>query len=181
MDTTRTDARAFEVHIPLTVKTYDVDFSGVVSHLTFLRWLEDLRLQMLADYPPLQWQVDGGGVPVVARTAVHYREPVGLGEALRGSLWVSRVGRSRWTLSAEFRVRGRLVAEATQSGCFLDQVSRRPVAVGAPRRPPGFDPEQTSETKANDKPPLQIIRKADRHQDSARYSAGGASPTSPVS
>ena len=129
MDTTRTDARAFEVHIPLTVKTYDVDFSGVVSHLTFLRWLEDLRLQMLADYPPLQWQVDGGGVPVVARTAVHYREPVGLGEALRGSLWVSRVGRSRWTLSAEFRVRGRLVAEATQSGCFLDQVSRRPVAL----------------------------------------------------
>ncbi len=129
MDTARTDARAFEVHIPLTVKTYDVDVSGVVSHLTFLRWLEDLRLQMLADYPPLQWQVDGGGVPAVARTAVHYREPVGLGDALRGSLWVSRVGRSRWTLTAEFRVRGRLVAQATQSGCFLDPVSRRPVAL----------------------------------------------------
>lgn len=129
MDTTRTDARAFEVHIPLTVKTYDVDLSGVVSHLTFLRWLEDLRLQMLVEHPPLQWQVDGGGVPVVARTAVHYRKPVGLGEALGGSLWVSRVGRARWTLSAEFRVRGRLVAQATQSGCFLDRVSRRPVAL----------------------------------------------------
>ncbi|MCU0934632.1 MAG: acyl-CoA thioesterase [Gammaproteobacteria bacterium] len=129
MDSTRTDARAFEVHIPLTVKTYDVDFSGVVSHLTFLRWLEDLRLQMLIEHPPLQWQVDAGGVPVVARTAVHYREPVGIGDALGGALWVSRVGRSRWTLSAEFSARGRLVAEATQSGCFLDQASRRPVAL----------------------------------------------------
>jgi len=34
---------------------------------------------------------------------------------------------------------------------------------------------------ANDKPPVQIIHKADRHQDSVRYSADGASPTSPVS
>ena len=48
METECKDARAFEVHIPLTVKTYDVDFSGVVSHITYLRWLEDLRLQMLA-------------------------------------------------------------------------------------------------------------------------------------
>ncbi|MCU0935800.1 MAG: acyl-CoA thioesterase [Gammaproteobacteria bacterium] len=129
MDRTRTDARAFEVHIPLTAKTYDVDVSGVVSHLTFLRWIEDLRLQMLIEHPPLQWQVDAGGVPVVARTAVHYREPVGIGQMLQGSLWVSRVGRSRWNLAAEFRVRGRLVAEASQSGCFLDRDTRRPLAL----------------------------------------------------
>ena len=142
METARKDARAFEVHIPLTVKTYDVDFSGVVSHITYLRWLEDLRLQMLASHPPLQWQVDGGGVPVVARTSVHYRAPVSLGQALRGSLWVSRAGFSRWTLSAEFSSGGLVVAEALQSGCCLDRDTRRPVAlrqeirerVAAPRR-----------------------------------------------
>lgn len=131
MDTCRTDARAFQVHIPLTVKTYDVDFSGVASHLTFLRWIEDLRLQMLREHPALQRQVDSGGVPVVAHTTVHYREPVGLGETLRGSMWVSRTGRCRWTLRAEFDLRGRVAVLASQSGCFLDPGSRRPVTLHA--------------------------------------------------
>jgi acyl-CoA thioester hydrolase len=129
MDTSRTDARPFVVDIPLTVKTYDVDFSGVVSHLTFIRWLEDLRLQMLAENSPLQRQVDAGGVPVVARTAVHYRHPLAIGEALRGRMWVQAAGRSRWILGAEFCARGRIVAVAYQTGCFLDLETRRPIAI----------------------------------------------------
>ena len=129
MDTPHTDARPFEVEIPLTVKTYDVDFSGVVSHLTFIRWLEDLRLQMLTENPPLQRQVDAGAVPVVARTAVHYRHPLAIGEGLRGRMWVKGVGRSRWMLAAEFASRGHIVAVASQSGCFLDMETRRPIAI----------------------------------------------------
>ena len=29
---------------PLPIRTYDIDFAGIVSNIVFIRWLEDLRL-----------------------------------------------------------------------------------------------------------------------------------------
>jgi acyl-CoA thioester hydrolase len=43
----------FEVEINLPVRTYDIDFAGVVSNTVYVRWLEDLRLEMLAHHFPL--------------------------------------------------------------------------------------------------------------------------------
>jgi acyl-CoA thioester hydrolase len=127
MDTSCTDGRHFEVETTLTVRTYDVDFSGVVSQLTYHRWLEDLWVAMLARHRPLQRQVDGGSVPVVSRTALHARHAVGLGDSVRARMWVSQAGHCRWTLAAEFAVGSRVSATATQTGCFVDLETRRPV------------------------------------------------------
>ena len=32
---------------PLPIRTYDIDFAGIVSNIVFIRWLEDLRLALL--------------------------------------------------------------------------------------------------------------------------------------
>jgi len=32
---------------PLPIRTYDIDFAGIVSNIVFVRWLEDLRLGLL--------------------------------------------------------------------------------------------------------------------------------------
>jgi acyl-CoA thioester hydrolase len=127
MDLPRKDARPLEVEIPLTVRTYDVDFSGVVSQLTYHRWLEELWVAMLTRHDGIQRPIDAGHVPVVARTALHARQAVGLGESLRARMWLSALGRCRWTLTAEFEAGGGLVATAEQSGCFVDLETRRPL------------------------------------------------------
>ena len=28
---------------PLAIRTYDIDFAGIVSNIVFVRWLEDLQ------------------------------------------------------------------------------------------------------------------------------------------
>jgi acyl-CoA thioester hydrolase len=36
------------VELELPIRTYDIDFAGIVSNIVYIRWLEDLRIQMLA-------------------------------------------------------------------------------------------------------------------------------------
>ena len=38
---------------PLPIRTYDIDFSGIVSNIVFIRWLEDLRLGLMEQAYPL--------------------------------------------------------------------------------------------------------------------------------
>jgi acyl-CoA thioester hydrolase len=135
MSAPRTDARPFEVEIGLTVKTYDVDFSGVVSQLTYHRWLEELWVAMLTRHDALRYQVDAGRVPVVSRTTLHARRPVGLGASVQARMWLGEVGRCRWRLAAEFAVGGDAVAAAEQTGCFVDLETRRPLPLPEEVRP----------------------------------------------
>jgi len=39
--------RTLNIDLPITVKTYDIDFMGIVSNISYVRWMEDLRLQFL--------------------------------------------------------------------------------------------------------------------------------------
>jgi len=39
--------RAFEISTPIAIRTYDIDFAGIVSNIVYLRWLEDMRLLWL--------------------------------------------------------------------------------------------------------------------------------------
>ena len=39
--------KPFEIALDLPIKTYDIDFAGIVSNIVYIRWLEDLRLKMI--------------------------------------------------------------------------------------------------------------------------------------
>lgn len=70
--------RPLEVEIPIKVKTYDIDFAGVVSNIVYIRWLEDLRLKLFDAHLPLHRQIEQGYIPVVAKTQIEYKKPVKL-------------------------------------------------------------------------------------------------------
>jgi acyl-CoA thioester hydrolase len=102
---------------------------GIVSNIVYVRWLEDLRLQLLDRYHPLADQLARGYTPVLARTEISYKHPVRLGESVEGRMWASDLGRARWTLGAELRGPEHLAAEATQVGYFWDLETHRPIPV----------------------------------------------------
>jgi acyl-CoA thioester hydrolase len=62
----------FEVEIPLPVRTYDIDFAGIVNNIVYIRWLEDLRMEILAHHFPLDEQLKNGIAPVVVQTRMNY-------------------------------------------------------------------------------------------------------------
>ena len=94
---------------PLPIRTYDIDFAGIVSNIVFIRWLEDLRLGLLDQAYPLI-------------------------RALVGRMRVAGLTRVRWRLAAEFLVDDAVRAEAEQEGLFMRLSTRRPIAIPEPIR-----------------------------------------------
>ena len=46
--------KPLEINLELPIKTYDIDFAGIVSNIVYIRWLEDLRLRIFEVHQPLE-------------------------------------------------------------------------------------------------------------------------------
>ena len=119
---------------PLPIRTYDIDFAGIVSNIVFVRWLEDLRLALLERAYPLVQALAEDVAPILLATRISYRRPVTIADRLVGRMRVAALGRVRWRLAAEFTVAGVLHAEADQEGLFMRLSTRRPIAIPEPIR-----------------------------------------------
>ena len=119
---------------PLPIRTYDIDFAGIVSNIVFIRWLEDLRLGLLEQAYPLIQALADDIAPILLATRIGYRRPVRIGDALLGRMRVAGLSRVRWRLAAEFTVNGAVHAEAEQEGLFMRLSTRRPIAIPEPIR-----------------------------------------------
>ncbi len=110
-------------------RTYDVDFAGVVSNIVYHRWLEDLRLSVLAQAMPVTAMVEAGLVPTLAQTLIDFRAPLRLGEKARGRQAVTGAGSSSFILESELRrvPDGQLIAVARHTAVLVDAASGRPV------------------------------------------------------
>ncbi|MBD2212442.1 acyl-CoA thioesterase [Nostoc linckia FACHB-104] len=121
--------RPLEVELAIPVRTYDIDFAGIVSNIVYIRWLEDLRLKFLNEYLPLDEQIEQGYIPILAGTEIEYKRPVKLIDKVIGRLWVNSLGRLKWTVQAEILANNVIAAVAIQKGAFLSSHNNRPVPV----------------------------------------------------
>ena len=119
---------------PLPIRTYDIDFAGIVSNIVFIRWLEDLRLALMDQAYPLIRALAEDVAPILVATRINYRRPVTISDPLLGRMRVAGLGRVRWRLAAEFAVGGVVHAEAEQEGLFMRLSTRRPIAIPEPIR-----------------------------------------------
>ncbi len=117
------------VALDLEVFTFDIDFAGHVSNLTYLRWLEIGRLALLKEAGhPIEALVAEGVAPVLTRTEIDYRRPLRLGDPVRLELVVAELRGASATLASEITTAGHVAAAARQTGVFVD------LATGRPRR-----------------------------------------------
>jgi acyl-CoA thioester hydrolase len=119
---------------PLPIRTYDIDFAGIVSNIVFIRWLEDLRLGLLNQAYPLLRALAEDIAPILLATRIDYRRPVTIADPVVGRMRVAGLRRVRWRLAAEFRVGDAVHAEAEQEGLFMRLSTRRPIAIPEPIR-----------------------------------------------
>lgn len=120
------EQRAMEVSLNFPVRTYDIDFAGVVSNIVYIRWLEDLRLTILERYYPLEKLLDAGLAPTLVETRIRYHQPVTIQDRSRGRMWVTRFSRLKFEFYAEFSVGDQVTTTAEQVGCLIDLSSGRP-------------------------------------------------------
>jgi acyl-CoA thioester hydrolase len=118
----------------LPIRTYDIDFAGIVSNIVFIRWLEDLRLGLMDRAYPLIQALAEDVAPILLSTRITYRRPVTIADPLVGRIRVAGLTRVRWQLAAEFLVNGTVHAEAAQEGLFMRLSTRKPIAIPEPIR-----------------------------------------------
>ena len=119
---------------PLPIRTYDIDFAGIVSNIVFIRWLEDLRLGLMEEAYPLIRALAEDVAPILLATRITYRRPVTIRDRLVGRMRVARLSRVLWRLAAEFAVDDAIHAEAEQEGLFIRLSTRRPIRIPEPIR-----------------------------------------------
>jgi acyl-CoA thioester hydrolase len=115
-----TEGRKLNIDLPITVKTYDIDFMGIVSNITYIRWMEDLRLKFLEVHYSLQKLMADMIVPILAHTHIDYKKPVRIHDEVIGSIWMEKYDSSGWVANMEFTVNGKVVAAGAQSGVFIN-------------------------------------------------------------
>ena len=126
MDTTA-QKQPFEVEIRLPVRTYDIDFAGIVNNIVYVRWLEDLRLEMLARHFPLDEQLKNGIAPVIVQTKIDYKQPIKISDVPIGKMWIEIMESVRWTVNAVISVNGKVAALGEQVGIFVDLQNNKPI------------------------------------------------------
>lgn len=122
-------AKPLLVTLPIRVQTYDIDAACHVNNGVYVRWLEDLRMELLRVYYPLKTFTDAGLMPILANTNISYKRSILLHDEPVGTMWCTILGRATLTLEAEIRVDDHLCAHATQRGILLKIGTTRPARV----------------------------------------------------
>ena len=111
------------------VMTYDIDFAGIVSNISYIRWLEDLRNLFAEQTLSIGDALQRGIAPALMHTEIDYLAPVRFPDIVIGRMRLAEHGRSKWELAAEFQSQGtgQIVARARQTGVFIALETLRPV------------------------------------------------------
>ncbi|MBI2435504.1 MAG: acyl-CoA thioesterase [Candidatus Hydrogenedentes bacterium] len=121
--------RPLLVTLPLKVQTYDIDFAHHVNNAVYIRWLEDLRMEVLRQYCPLRGLMADGVVPILASTNIVYKKSIELFDEPVGSMWCVQMGRATLTLHSEICIGEEVCATATQRGIMLYIGTTRPARI----------------------------------------------------
>ena len=123
------DKKILLIEKEIKVATYDIDFAGIVSNISYIRWLEDLRLAWLEKYFFLGKQVEAGFVPILLETRIEYHHAIRMFDQPTGLMWVGRLHSHKWRIKAEIRVEDKVMAIAEQKGVFVDRKKWKPIRI----------------------------------------------------
>ncbi len=111
------------------INGYDIDFAGIVSNIVYVRWFEDIRMNMLRKYFPLTTMLKTGKAPIVVKTEIAYKTPLTIYDTpiLRG--WVPEMGRTKWEIEFEIATGKGMHCTGKQMGCYFDLEKNRVASI----------------------------------------------------
>jgi len=121
--------RPLLVTLPLKVQTYDIDFAGHVNNQVYVRWLEDMRMDVLRQYCPLDKLMEQGIVPILHANHIIYKKSIQLFDEPVGVMWCTQLGRATLTLHAEISVNDAVCMTATQRCIMLYTGTEKPARI----------------------------------------------------
>ncbi|MDZ7289638.1 MAG: acyl-CoA thioesterase [candidate division KSB1 bacterium] len=123
------DIPAWETVIP--VRSYELDFAGIVNNAVYLNYLEEARLDLLRQCNFDFFAMTKEGVlPVIAKATIEYKSPARGNDVLIVKGTIPKIGKTSLLMQYEIRSRNddRLVAQAETLMVFVNEKGR-PTAI----------------------------------------------------
>ena len=117
---------------PITINAYDIDAMGIVSNIVYIRWFEDLRMEFLKEYYPIDEMLKIKISPILMKTEVEYKAPLTIFDKPIGKCWLTHTGGTSWTVEFEISTDNEIHCLGKQSGCFFDLEKKRVTRIPAP-------------------------------------------------
>ncbi|MDB4985340.1 MAG: hypothetical protein JWN04_518 [Myxococcaceae bacterium] len=113
-----------------SVNFYETDAMGIVHHSNYVRFLEHVRVEFLAEHdkPYLEYVADGFHMPVT-RVAVQYKRPTRFADIIEITGWLAWARQASFGFAYQLTVGGLLVAVGETDHAITD-------LAGQPRRIP---------------------------------------------
>ena len=118
--------RKMYVELPIKVKSYDTDYMQIVSNTVYVKWFEDLRMEILDKYFPLNDMLKENKTPILSETHIKYIRPITLKNNPIGKAWVSELGKSKWIIDLQIWENDTLHCEGQQVGYYFDMTINKP-------------------------------------------------------
>lgn len=114
------------VELPIKVKSYDTDYMKIVSNTVYVKWFEDLRLEILDRFFPLNDMLKENKTPILSETHIKYLRPLTLQNKPVGKAWVSELGKSKWVINLQILENDVLYCDGQQTGYYFDMTTNKP-------------------------------------------------------
>lgn len=122
-------AKPLLTEIPFEIKNYDIDSAGHVNNIVYVRWLEDLRTEMLTSYVDMHSIVERHLHIVVASTYLEYKKPLKMLDNVLARMWIESARKTILYLQAEFLRDDQLVAKGTQKVVLFNLKTEKMVSL----------------------------------------------------
>lgn len=115
-------------------KPYEVDSTGLLSNTVALRWMEDMRVDMMRDAFASFGHELRENLSVIAEVHVNYLRPIVYSDLIVGQLGIVLLSPVKWRVDFTFRFANRAVEAITahQVGVFIDTGSHGPRKIPSP-------------------------------------------------
>jgi acyl-CoA thioester hydrolase len=123
--------------VDFEVYTFHIDFSGHVSNVVYVQWMEITRLKLLqaTGLSVHQMAEQKGVVPVLTETQISYKKALYFGDGVRVEAWFSEIRpASAWVEYRFYNQKDELAAEGRQKGVYLHRDTLRPYRLPAEER-----------------------------------------------
>lgn len=108
------------IQLEFHVNTYDIDIAGHVNNIAYLRWVEELRVQLINRSYTLEKLLEIGYFPIVRETQITYRRAIKMFSSVYGKMWVDSYKHSVWKLNFEIYANGQLSAKGHQMVAIMN-------------------------------------------------------------
>lgn len=126
-----------KVVVNFEIYTFHIDFSGHVSNVAYIQWMEVARLKLLeaAAFSVQQMAEQNGVIPVLTETQITYKKALYFGDTVQAEVWVSELKpASAWVEYRFYNQNGELAASGRQKGVYLYRETLRPYRLTAEER-----------------------------------------------